>query len=103
MVSVDEKLLGTLLTAGVPLHLAVQIASNPAEFGQAVATVGSKSREITRDFTDLVVAPKKRKKIVSKYNRELGKQLKKLKKKHPKTAINKLMKRAHAATRKVLK
>ena len=45
--------------------------------------------------------PKKRKK--SKYQRELGRQLKMLKKKHPRTAITKLMKRAHRATKKALK
>ena len=45
--------------------------------------------------------PKRRKK--SKYSKELGKQLKMLKKKHPRTAITKLMKRAHRATRKVMK
>lgn len=45
--------------------------------------------------------PKKRKR--SKYNRELSRQLKMLKKKHPRTAITKLMKRAHRATKKALK
>jgi len=45
--------------------------------------------------------PKKRKK--SKYQRELGRQLKMLKKKHPRTAITRLMKRAHRATKKALK
>ncbi len=45
--------------------------------------------------------PKPRKK--SKYGKELGRQLKMLKKKHPRTAITKLMKRAHRATRKALK
>ena len=45
--------------------------------------------------------PKKRKR--SKYQRELGKQLKMLKKKHPRTAVTKLMKRAHRATKKALK
>jgi hypothetical protein len=45
--------------------------------------------------------PKRRKK--SKYSKELGRQLKMLKKKHPRTAITKLMKRAHRATRKALK
>ena len=45
--------------------------------------------------------PKKRKK--SKYQRELGRQLKMLKKKHPRTAITRLMKRAHKATKKALK
>ena len=45
--------------------------------------------------------PKKRKK--SKYQRELGRQLKMLKAKHPRTAITRLMKRAHRATKKALK
>ena len=36
----------------------------------------------------------------SKYQKELGKQLKMLKKKHPRTPIIRLMKRAHRATRK---
>lgn len=45
--------------------------------------------------------PKKRKK--SKYQKELGRQLKMLKKKHPRTAITRLMKRAHSATKKALK
>ena len=45
--------------------------------------------------------PKKRKR--SKYSRELGRQLKMLKKKHPRTAVTALMKRAHRATRKALK
>ena len=45
--------------------------------------------------------PKRRKK--SKYQKELGRQLKMLKKKHPRTKITALMKRAHRATRKVLK
>ena len=45
--------------------------------------------------------PKRRKK--SKYTRELGKQLKMLKKKHPRTKVTALMKRAHRATKKALK
>jgi len=45
--------------------------------------------------------PKKRKR--SKYNKELSKQLKLLKAKHPRTKITSLMKRAHRATRKALK
>jgi len=50
---------------------------------------------------EMVQKPKKRRK--SKYQRELGRQLKMLKKKHPRTKITALMKRAHRATRKVLK
>lgn len=45
--------------------------------------------------------PKKRKR--SKYQRELGRQLKMLKQKHPRTQITRLMKRAHRATKKALK
>lgn len=44
---------------------------------------------------------KKRKR--SKYNRELSKQLKILRTKHPRTPITSLMKRAHRETRKALK
>jgi len=39
----------------------------------------------------------------SKYQRELGKQLKMLKKKHPRTKIINLMKRAHRLTKKALR
>ena len=46
---------------------------------------------------------KKKKRKVSKYQKELGRQLKLLKKKHPRTRISQLMKRAHRATRKALK
>jgi len=46
--------------------------------------------------------PKKKRKV-SKYQKELGRQLKMLKKKHPRTRVTSLMKRAHRATRKALK
>lgn len=47
--------------------------------------------------------PEPRKRKRSKYNRELSRQLKLLKAKHPRTRITDLMKRAHRATRKALK
>ena len=47
--------------------------------------------------------PTKKKRKVSNYQKEFGKQLKKLKKKHPRTKISKLMGKAHRATRKSLK
>ena len=43
--------------------------------------------------------PKKKRKV-SAYQREFGRQLKKLKKAHPRTPVTKLMKRAHAATKR---
>lgn len=48
-------------------------------------------------------SPKPKKKKRSKYNRELSKQLKALKKKHPRTKVTSLMKRAHRLTKKALK
>ena len=48
-------------------------------------------------------ATKKVKRKVSKYQKEFGRQLKKLKKKHPRTKVQNLMKRAHRATKKLLK
>jgi hypothetical protein len=42
----------------------------------------------------------KKKRKVSAYQKEFGRQLKKLKKKHPRTPVTRLMKRAHAATKR---
>ena len=42
----------------------------------------------------------KRPRRVSAYQKEFGRQLKKLKKKHPRTPVQRLMKRAHTATKK---
>jgi len=48
-------------------------------------------------------APAKKKRRVSKYQREFGRQLKKLKAKHPRTPVTRLMKRAHAATKRIMR
>jgi len=45
----------------------------------------------------------KRKRKVSAYQKEFGRQLKKLKRAHPRTPVTRLMKRAHAATRRARK
>lgn len=52
---------------------------------------------------NLATTRTKKKRKVSKYQKEFGRQLKKLKAKHPRTQIKNLMKRAHSATRKALK
>jgi hypothetical protein len=44
--------------------------------------------------------PAKKKRKVSAYQREFGRQLKKLKRAHPRTPVTKLMKRAHSATKR---
>ena len=46
---------------------------------------------------------KKAKRKVSKYQREFGKVLKQLKRKHPRTSVQNLMKKAHRETKKRLK
>lgn len=58
--------------------------------------LGTRSRQFSREN----LLPKKKRKV-SPYGKEFGRQLKKLKKKFPRTPITKLMKRAHTATRKI--
>ena len=67
----------------------------------ALVRAGDNNSLMTSPAEPAPSGKKKRKR--SKYQRELGKQLKLLKKKHPRTAITKLMKRAHRATKKALK
>jgi|TARA_R110002060_G_scaffold69353_1_gene77979 hypothetical protein len=53
---------------------------------------------------DVIAKPRQKvKRKVSGYQKEFGKQLKKLKKNHPRTKVSRLMKRAHAATKRVRK
>jgi len=61
----------------------LRIAEDGARRGKKLASVLKKPRK------------------VSAYQKEFGRQLKKLKKNHPRTPINRLMKRAHSATKKV--
>tara|TARA_Y100001973_G_scaffold18714_1_gene27441 strand:+ start:155 stop:430 length:276 start_codon:yes stop_codon:yes gene_type:complete len=46
--------------------------------------------------------PPKKKRKVSKYQKEFGRQMKKLKAKHPRTKVTALMSKGHAAARKAL-
>lgn len=62
---------------------------------------GRNSRRISREQIS-AVAPKKKRKV-SKYQREFGRQMKILKKKHPRTPVTKLMKRAHSATKREMR
>jgi len=47
--------------------------------------------------------PKKKKRKVSKYSKEFGRQMKALKRKHPRSKMSSLMSRAHVKTRKAMK
>ncbi len=46
--------------------------------------------------------PPKKKRKVSRYQKEFGRQMKKLKAAHPRTPVTSLMSRGHSATRKAL-
>ncbi len=48
-------------------------------------------------------SPGKKKRGPNAYNKEFSKQMKSLKKKHPRTPVTKLMKKAHTATKKARK
>ena len=61
-------------------------------------------RQFSNQFSrlNLEPAPKKKRKV-SKYQKRFGVELKKLKKLHPRTKIQNLMKRAHRATKRAMK
>ena len=46
--------------------------------------------------------PEKKKRKVSRYQKEFGRQMKRLKALHPRTPVTSLMSRGHSATRKAL-
>lgn len=71
-----------------------------ADNGQLMAPIGRASSSARFDFDR---EGKKKKRKVSKYQKLLGKNLKALKRKHPRTKVTALMKRAHRMTRKALK
>ena len=74
------------------------------EYEALMDIVRSAQMPISNEASSEIAIPAQRKKRKrSRYNRELSKQLKMLKRKHPRTAITSLMKRAHRATRKALK
>tara|TARA_Y100000401_G_C8239569_1_gene182323 strand:+ start:67 stop:399 length:333 start_codon:yes stop_codon:yes gene_type:complete len=70
-----------------------------ARFGRDAATVGRRGLQIAEPIFE----ERKKKRRVSKYQREFGKQLKALKRKHPRTPVTRLMKRAHSKTKKAMK
>jgi len=78
--------------------------------GEIAKRLAPSGRDVIRrsgQFARHMIMPdlpsRKKKRKVSSYSKEFGIQLKKLKKKHPRTPVTKLMKRAHAATRKARK
>lgn len=93
-----------------PLDIIEEVINNPAiqlteDMLPAINDPGMFMRngQLFGQFSRSNLLRTKKKRKVSKYQKEFGKQLKLLKKKHPRIPITRLMKRAHAATRKALK
>jgi len=66
----------------------------------ASSDIEAEHRQFSR--LNLMPAPKKKRKV-SAYSKEFGKQLKRLKKLHPRTRVQNLMKKAHRRTRAAMK
>ena len=69
---------------------------------EALRRLISSERESEGAMEQAKADPPKKKRKTSKYQREFGKQMKKLKAAHPRTKITALMSRGHSATRKAL-
>ena len=75
-----------------------------ADNGQLMTPIGMNGRARTALYEfEENGTPMKKKRKVSKYQKLLGQNLKALKKKHPRTKVTALMKKAHRMTRKALK
>ena len=89
---------GRGLSEGPQTGLLEAIAEDRERFGKR--TLGKpRGRGRSRAQRSLLSAGKPKRKV-SAYQREFGRQLKKLKRAHPRTPVTKLMKRAHAATKR---
>lgn len=67
---------------------------------EAVGDMHRGGVQLAQGVRQLRKQARKVKRKVSPYQKEFGRQLKKLKKKHPRTPVTRLMKRAHTATKK---
>lgn len=92
-----------------PIEVIEEVINNPAvqlteNMLPAINDPGvfMRNGELFGQFSRANLIQTKKKRKVSKYQKEFGKQLKLLKKKHPRIPVTRLMKRAHAATRKAL-
>ena len=69
---------------------------------EALRRLITSERESEGAMEEAKATSSKKKRRVSKYQREFGRQMKKLKAAHPRTKVTALMSRGHSATRKAL-
>ena len=79
-------------------ELSERTLANMEQPGRATTRRSASSRS-----TRVSVLPMKTKRTVSRYQKVFGKHLKALKKKHPRSSISVLMKKAHRLTKKEMK
>ena len=106
-----DDLLNELLDAGVSEMEILQLSNRIEQ--EVAAMTPTQRRERARVIQAAgfgeqfqrqnLLPPIKKKRKVSKYQKRFGIELKKLKKLHPRTKIQNLMKRAHRATKRALK
>ena len=91
------------MPGGISLATVTMTLEEYEEFMVLVRSAQDGMSLITSPASADVPEPKPKRRKRSRYQRELGRQLKMLKQKHPRTAVTRLMKRAHRATKKALK
>ena len=69
---------------------------------EALRRLISSERESEGAMEEAKADPPKKKRRVSRYQKEFGRQMKRLKALHPRTKVTALMSRGHSATRKAL-
>jgi hypothetical protein len=95
--------MGNALTGlGTAFRLMDMVEDDQGNVYQVVQDPGAEMSP-RMDSIPLPTKKTKQKRKVSKYQKQFGRELKALKKKHPRTDISRLMRRAHIATRKALK
>lgn len=102
LTSEQNKRLGRLLMAGVPLVIALPIAMDEDPIASATTAVEGVTRgfETLNDFIPSQIK-KKAKRKASKYNRKFAKAYKKLKKAKPRSKHASLMKQAHKLAKRM--
>lgn len=96
--------MGNALTGlGTGLRLMDMVEDEEGNVYQVVADNLMPGRAMRTDSIPVPKSKTKRKRKVSKYQKQFGIELKKLKKKHPRSKISSLMKKAHIATRKKMR
>ena len=90
------------INAGIDMLMAAGATTEAIQ--QLQETMGAtRSPGLMRMDPILQPSPARKKRRGSKYQREFGRQLKALKRKHPRTPVTKLMKRAHTSTKNAMR